>query len=255
MKDFFPQLHESQWNEPATYFISDLHLSDQTPAINESFYTFLAKVAPTADAIYILGDFLDAWVGDDSPAQFFHQLAEACQQASKQTSLYFLRGNRDFLFSDQLLKQCGIHRLKDPSTIELYNKRVAVCHGDHLCGKDISHLFLRCISQSRFFCALFLSFPLSVRLKIAGQLRGESTRRVLYEPLIKFNVTEHRVLKTLKRSKTDTLIHGHTHKPHHHTHSLGNRFVMGCWGETAIILRYNREHHATLLQWDPHFYF
>ena len=253
MKHSFPQLSLDHLNEAATYFVSDLHLSDQTPEINESFYTFLKTVAPAADAIYILGDFLDAWVGDDSPAHFFNPLAKACQQAAKQTSLYFLRGNRDFLLSDKLLKMCQIQRLEDPSTIELYRKRIAVCHGDHLCGKDIPHLFLRSISQSRFFRWLFLSLPLSLRLKIAGQLRNESTRRVLDEPLIKFNVTPYRVLRAFRKSQTDTLIHGHTHKPRHHTHSLGNRFVMGCWGKTAIILRYNKEHGVELLRWNPDF--
>jgi UDP-2,3-diacylglucosamine hydrolase len=256
MKHAFPQLGSEHLNGAATYFISDLHLSDQTPEINQAFYTFLETVAPKADAIYILGDFLDAWVGDDTPALFLETLITACQQAAQHTKLYFLRGNRDFLFSDKLLKACGISRLHDPSTITLYNKRIAVCHGDHLCGRDIAHLFLRGVSQLRFMRWLFVSLPLSARLKIAGQLRSESTRRILDEPLVKFDVTEGRVLKTFRKSKTDRLIHGHTHRPHHHTHTLpggkpADRFVMGCWGGTGIVLRHSKQGVSELLKWDP----
>lgn len=256
MKHPFPQLSSAHLSTHATYFISDLHLNDQTPEINASFYTFLETVAPHADAIYILGDFLDAWVGDDSPATFFPHMREACVKASEHTKLYFLRGNRDFLFSDKLLKFCHIQRLKDPSTITVYGKPLRVCHGDHLCGQDYPHLFLRAVSQTQFFRWLFLSMPLSLRLKIAGQLRGSSTRRILYEPLVKFDVTEGRIQRAFRKSKTDILIHGHTHKPKHHHHTLPNgqsadRYVMGCWSETGIILRCDPKEGCQLINWNP----
>jgi UDP-2,3-diacylglucosamine hydrolase len=255
MKQAFPQLAPEHLEQPATYFISDLHLSDRSPEITTSFLAFLTAVAPHADAIYILGDFLDAWVGDDTPADFFSTIAAACRKAAEQTKLYFLQGNRDFLFSDKLLAECDIQRLTDPSVITLYDERIAVCHGDHLCGRDFMHLFFRSIAQSRFFRWLFLSFSLQSRLKIAGQLRSEKHRQFLHPPLVKFDVTDGRVKKLFKKNRTKTVIHGHTHRPCHHKLLLrsGNnvsRWVLGAWGRCGVILRCDAQ-QKQLLKWDP----
>lgn len=257
MKETFPQLDSSHLAKPASYFISDLHLSDETPQINTAFYAFLEQVAPHADAIYILGDFLDAWVGDDTPAEFFADLEQACQQAAKHTSLYFLRGNRDFLFSNPLLARCHIKRLRDPDSINLYGKTIAVCHGDHLCGKDYAHLILRAVSKSPFFRFIFLSIPLKLRLKIAGTLRSENTQLIIPPYLAKYDVTDPRVRKTLKQAQSDVLIHGHVHRPATYQHTLksgktATRYVMGCWGKSGgVILRYGADHTVELLKWDP----
>jgi UDP-2,3-diacylglucosamine hydrolase len=256
MKQIIPQLDSNHLKEAATYFISDLHLSDKTPEINESFYTFLKSVAPHADAIYILGDFLDAWVGDDTPAQFLPKLITACQKASEHTNLYFMQGNRDFLLSDEGLNELCMTRLADPTVITLYGKLISLCHGDHLCGRDIAHLIFRSVAQSFFFRNLFLSFSLSLRLKIAGQLRSEKHRQILHPPLVKYDVTKNRLQKIFEKNKTDTLIHGHTHRPRHHKHHLksgkeSHRWVLGAWDKTAVILRYTRNHFIELLRWDP----
>lgn len=255
MKPCLPQLTPEHLATAASYFISDLHLSDETPEINASFYAFLQQVAPKADAIYILGDFLDAWIGDDTPARFLPKLITACQEAAQHTPLYFLPGNRDFLLSDTLLRQAHIQRLSDPSLITLYNQMTVVCHGDHLCGRDYAHLCFRLLSQSRFFRWLFLSLPISLRLKIAGQLRSEKHQQFLHPPLVKFDVTFGRIKRLFRQYKTNRLIHGHTHRPYHHKHPLqpgqnADRWVLGAWGKTGIILRAD-SHSWQLLHWNP----
>lgn len=242
MKPIFPQLRSEHLLERASYFISDLHLSDNTPHINHRFEAFLQTVAPHADAIYILGDFLDAWIGDDTPAQFLPSLIKACQQAAQHTPLYFLPGNRDFLVSNNLLKQCQMTRLTDPCTIDLYSETVALCHGDHLCGEDKKHLLFRRICRTRWIQKLFLRLPLHVRLQVAQELqRGEQPATVTYD------ATENKVLKAF--GKTHTLIHGHTHLPNHHIHNKGDRFVLGCWGEGGVVLRCDPTGSKQLLNW------
>ena len=254
MKHHFPQLTTAQLDEPATYFISDLHLNDDAPHITQLFIDFMVATAPKADAIYILGDFLDAWVGDDTPAAFLESVIDACTDASKHTSLYFLRGNRDFLVTDALLSKLSLQRIKDPSGHIIYGTPVILCHGDHLCGQDKAHQLLRRVSLSKTICSIFLSLPLSFRLKIAQKLRSENIDPYLPDTEGRFDVTTDCVQRCFEKLNTSRLIHGHTHSPQVHLHDspatgAAKRYVLGCWGHTATILRWEAAGKPELLDW------
>src|SRR3990167_6838922 len=119
---------------PHTLFISDLHLQEETPATTQAFFHFMEKQAATADALYILGDFFEAWIGDDDDTSFHSQLIDSIKKlVDQRVPVYFMHGNRDFLIGQRFAEKSGVTLLPDPTVIELYGQSILLTHGDVLC--------------------------------------------------------------------------------------------------------------------------
>jgi len=235
----------------ATYFISDLHLSSKRPHLSELFLSFLEKDAKKADALYILGDLFEVWLGDDNRDPHHIRIIEALAEFSKSgIPLYFMHGNRDFLIGEQFSLESQCTLLADPTIIELYGTRVLLTHGDLLCTLDYQYQRFRKFVRHPFIKKLFLHLPLSWRQKIANFLRRESAARETniapnHYLQRKWDVTTEAVYDMLRKHKAFTLIHGHTHKPGIHNFILDNqparRMVLGDWHETGSVLVYSSE--------------
>ena len=122
----------------ATLFISDLHLEADRPEIGEQFLAFLAGPAREADALYILGDLFEAWVGDDDPSPYYAGMKDALRELTGSgVPVYFMHGNRDFMIGERFAEETGVTLLPDPYLVELHGEKVLLSHGDYLCTDDV----------------------------------------------------------------------------------------------------------------------
>lgn len=226
----------------STYFIADLHLSATRPEINELFVDFLERTAGHCDALYILGDLFDYWIGDDDLNDFHLQIIQALKQFTDAgTPCYFIAGNRDFLIGKGFSQLSGVTLLPEHHVIQLYGVPVLLLHGDTLCTFDVSYQRFRRIIRHPWLLKLASALPLSWRRAIAHKLRSSSkTQRTLTsEQLAKMDVNPAAVEAAFKQFHVDTIIHGHTHKPRIHQHDGGERIVLGDWYEQGSCLEVN----------------
>jgi len=206
-----------------TLFISDLHLSPENPAMTNCFVRFLAREAPRADALYILGDLFEAWVGDDVDDSFTRTVVNNLKNWPK--PLYLMQGNRDFLLGEVFAQKTNAKLLPDPTVIDLYGISMLVSHGDLLCTEDKSYLRFRKIVRMAWLQKLFLLLPLKFRLNIAEKLRAQSSSHVkTLSPEI-MDVTPKAVSDWLELYKVSRIIHGHTHRPA----IMPDRIVLSMW--------------------------
>ncbi|BEH99922.1 UDP-2,3-diacylglucosamine diphosphatase [Edwardsiella ictaluri] len=227
----------------ATLFIADLHLSQQEPAITAGFLRFLAEEAPKAEALYILGDFFDYWIGDDDPQPLHRQVAGALRQLSDNgVPCYFICGNRDFLLGKSYAKRCGMTLLPDEQIITLYGQPILLLHGDTLCSDDRDYLRYRRRVHNPLLQWLFRRLPLRLRLKIAVGMRQQSQRSNSAKAMTIMDVNQETVCATLRRHGVQRMIHGHTHRPALHHFSLDDgrcalRAVLGAWHTHGSMIR------------------
>lgn len=237
---------------PHTLFISDLHLSEAYPETAALFFQFLKTRAKDADALYILGDFFEVWVGDDDRSAFNEQIKTALRDYTNSgTPTYFMHGNRDFLIRKRFAKETGITLLKEPSVIDLYGERILLLHGDSLCTLDERHQKSRKTMHNRFYQTMVLLLPLKVRQHYGNRFRSASKERKTHLPDNIMDVTPEEVLRVMQAAETNTLIHGHTHRPAIHELTINNnaakRIVLGAWHNKGTYLQYNQDGNAVLL--------
>jgi UDP-2,3-diacylglucosamine hydrolase len=227
----------------ATLFISDLHLDAERPAITELFGRFIDGEAASADALYILGDLFEAWVGDDDPSAAGAFVANKLRGLRETgVPVYFMRGNRDFLLGDDFAARAGITILPDPSVVLLHGTPTLLMHGDTLCSDDVAYQQFRAQTRDPDWQRQFLAQPLATRLAFAQQARAASKA---HQSGLKAqgamdaitDVNPATVEATLARFGIATLIHGHTHRPAVHAHEGGTRIVLGDWYEQGSVLR------------------
>lgn len=227
-----------------TLFISDLHLDAERPAITGLFGKFLDGEARDAQALYILGDLFEAWVGDDDPSElgaFVADKLHALRDAG--VPVYFIRGNRDFLIGDAYAKRAGMTVLPDPAVVMLDGEPTLILHGDLLCTDDMAYQQFRTQTREPRWQQQFLSQPLAARLAFAAQARAASKAR--YGELVSAGMAEAigdvapaSVQAWFKRYGIRRMIHGHTHRPAIHDEGDGNtRVVLGDWYEQGSVLR------------------
>ena len=227
-----------------TLFVSDLHLDPERPAITELFGRFLDGEARDADALYILGDLFEAWVGDDDPSEagtFVAARLKALADAGVPT--YFIRGNRDFLLGDAYAKRAGMTILPDPAVILLQGEPTLILHGDLLCSDDTAYQQFRTQTRDPRWQAQFLAQPLAARLAFAAQARAASKAR--YGELQASgqsetitDVSPATVREWFARYGVRRMIHGHTHRPAIHDEGDGaTRIVLGDWYQQGSVLR------------------
>ena len=218
-----------------TLFISDLHLDPSEPAITQAFKDTLAGPAKQADALYILGDLFEAWIGDGDNSPFNRDIIAALHDFTENTKIptYFMRGNRDFLIGNNFAKQTGITLLEDPTLITLYGKRVLLLHGDSLCTLDTHYQAFRKKREGLLFKFITHATPLFLRRKIAQKMRERSKQHQRNIADTIMDVSPREVERFFKEYNADIMIHGHTHKPAIHDN---HRIVLGAWHETASML-------------------
>ena len=227
-----------------TLFIADLHLSEQEPAITAGFLRFLAGEARRADALYILGDLFEAWIGDDDPQPLHAEIAAALKGLSASgVPCYFIHGNRDFLLGRRFARASGMTLLPEEQVLDLYGRRVLIMHGDTLCTDDEGYQRFRKKVRNPLIQKIFLALPLRLRLKIAGKMRADSQQANQQKSLAIMDVNPQAVTAAMQRHQVRWLIHGHTHRPAIHTLALlggdAHRAVLGAWHQEGSMVAVN----------------
>lgn len=231
----------------ATLLVSDLHLDPARPHITRLFAGFLAGEARGADALYILGDLFEAWVGDDDPSETGRVVADGLAAlAGSGVRVHFMHGNRDFLLGADYARRAGMQLLEDPTVVDLHGRRALLMHGDTLCTDDLAYQQFRAQTRDPAWQAQFLAQPLDARLAFARQARAASQARQgeLQEAGTMETITDvapDAVGDAYRLHGVDLLIHGHTHRPGVHEVDVDGRactrVVLGDWYEQGSILR------------------
>lgn len=218
-----------------SYFISDLHLGPDLPRVTAGFLALLEQ-ARGADALYVLGDLFEAWVGDDHRDDYNSRVLAAFRAlADSGTRLYFVHGNRDFLLGAGFAEATGGTLLPDSEVIDLYGQPVLVMHGDQLCTLDEKYMAFRAQSRDPAWQATMLANPLEQRLMIAQMWRMQSKANNANKPENIMDVTPAEAERVLRESGAGVLLHGHTHRPQVHELAVdgrpARRVVLGDWRE------------------------
>ena len=224
-------------------FLSDLHLTEATPRTFAAWADYMRRSA--ADAIFILGDLFEAWVGDDvRHSGFDARCAEVLAESARRRPVHFMVGNRDFLLGDEMLAACGLRGLADPTVLEAFGTRVLLAHGDALCLSDKPYLGLRAIVRNPAWQRDFLARPLEERRAAARALRAESEDHKAAQGTW-HDVDREAAVVALDAARAGTLVHGHTHRPGDERWSDAHeRRVLGDWD-----LDDERAPRAAILRW------
>jgi UDP-2,3-diacylglucosamine hydrolase len=222
-------------------FISDLHLCSDRPETIRAFQHFIEVAARGANALYILGDLFEHWVGDDDVTPLSTLVAEALAQlAERGTAVHFMPGNRDFLLGDDYAKRAHLKRLADPTLITLNGQSVLLSHGDMLCTDDHAYQQFRHQVRDPLWQQSFLTRPLPERTQIAAEMRRQSALANAGKPAQIMDVNPEAVARLLRDHGYPVLIHGHTHRPAHHLHVVDQhnceRWVLSDWHADAPYL-------------------
>jgi UDP-2,3-diacylglucosamine hydrolase len=221
-------------------FISDLHLSDESPALLERFKHFIQEDAKDASELYILGDLFEAWVGDDDNSHTANTVALLLRNLSSNGCVIeYIHGNRDFLLGHNYANRCGMRLRSDPYPLTLDRYRLLLCHGDMLCTQDNEYQRFRSIAQNPWVQRLFLALPRFLRERIGGQLRKASLHagKGKHESIMDVSIAA--VDSMMGTARADVLIHGHTHRPDTHQYSNYTRYVLGAWDINPVYLKYD----------------
>jgi len=206
-------------------FISDLHLAEERPEANERFVDFLEGKARAADALYILGDFFEYWIGDDDLGQPFNAVIAGLLQGVSRSgvALHFMHGNRDFLVGQGFCETTGARLLDDPTVLELQGEKTLLMHGDTLCTDDLDYQAWRRTARSSAWQQQFLAKPLPERRHAVLGMREKSKQVVEAKPAEIMDVNDGAVREALERHGVRRLIHGHTHRAGRHRLEVGGR--------------------------------
>lgn len=218
-------------------FVSDLHLDAAHPATVQAFADYLA--ATPADAVFLLGDVFEVWVGDDAidePGSFEGRCCELLQSAARRTTLFFLHGNRDFLVGQGFAQRCGLTLLDDPTVLDFLGQRWLLSHGDALCLDDVDYQRFRAVARDPRWQAQLLARPLAERRAQGRSARAESESRKQSATAVYADVDTAAACAWLEAARAPALIHGHTHLPADHVlraadagHPALTRHVLTDW--------------------------
>ncbi|AIY41459.1 UDP-2,3-diacylglucosamine diphosphatase [Collimonas arenae] len=225
-------------NPPAAtvaLFISDLHLQTAHPRTTQAFLDFLQVQAKAVQQLYLLGDLFEYWAGDDDlETPYNHEIAEAIRQVSNGgVQVFWVAGNRDFLVGDSFAQAAALTILPDPSVITVAGRRLTVAHGDAQCTDDLAYMAFRQQVRQPQWQAQFLALPLEQRKTIIAGVRKESQQEQRHKSMEIMDVNAEAVNALFDATGTDTLIHGHTHRPARHQTSIEGgtrtRYVLPDW--------------------------
>ena len=230
-----------------TLFIADLHLDASRPQITQLFEDFLAsEEARGADAVYILGDLVEAWIGDDDDAELPGRIATASRALHDAgVPVFFMVGNRDFLLGEAFARRAGFTLLDDGTVQDLYGRPTLLMHGDVLCTDDIAYQTVRQQVRTPAWKAQILAMPLDARRAFAAKAREDSRAHTGATMETIMDVNADAVAEAMRHAGVTRLIHGHTHRPAVHRFDLdgqpAERIVLGDWYEQGSVLRVTPE--------------
>ncbi len=234
-----------------TAFISDLHLTPERPAIIQTFLSFLQTMAQAhedtrIDALYILGDLFEAWIGDDASIPLYQPILTQLAQFTQIIPTYFMHGNRDFLIGKLFSQSTGITLLEDPCIIHLYDKKILLSHGDIFCSDDREYQQFRTMVRNTTWQQQFLQKPIAERLAIAQSLRQESHQQKQQKSTEIMDVNTQTVAQYMTQYQVQRLIHGHTHRPADHNEKDYQRLVLGEWYKQGNYLLFSANTHQRI---------
>lgn len=229
----------------STLFVSDLHLDAAWPHAIAQFLGFLESTAPSAEALYVLGDLFEAWIGDDDPDPQRARVCAGLQRlAQRGIPCYVMHGNRDFLLQSGFESRTGCQLLHDPTVIDLYGEPVLLTHGDALCTRDRAYQHLRAIVRRPRWQRRFLRLSVATRRALAEAARAGSREHTGMQSGEIMDVSEEAVAAAMRACGTRLLVHGHTHRPAIHELTLdgatAHRIVLGAWYEQGSCLVWDR---------------
>ena len=229
-------------------FVSDLHLEAAAPDAVEQFLAFMRTKAASAEALYILGDLFEVWVGDDDPDPAKGRVCEGLRTLTTSgVGCFILHGNRDFLIGREFCRRTGSRLLADPVVVDLDGERVLLTHGDALCTDDHSYQELRSAVRTPEWQRRFLALSLADRELIANQARAGSKEHVSKTVPNIMDVNEDAVSTAYRATRVRRIIHGHTHRPGVHDTSIegesAQRMVLGAWYEQGSYILYDKGHY------------
>lgn len=224
-----------------TLFISDLHLEDEAPERTDWLLAFLSGPARECRALYILGDLFEFWIGDDALTETARRVASATSTLrGRGVPVYFLHGNRDFLVSEDYASMAGLELLPETRVIGLYGTPTLILHGDTLCTDDIDYQAFRQQVRNPDWQRTMLALPVAERLNLARQARMASQGHTGTVPMDIMDVNPGAVLDAFRAQNVIRMIHGHTHRPAHHTVDLdgasAERIVLADWYDAGSYL-------------------
>ena len=218
-------------------FISDLHLSENTPSVTEGFFEFLKTAAQELSHLYILGDLFEAWVGDDNDSELATNVMQEINHATRNgLEIFFIHGNRDFLCGQKFAEQSNLTLLPDPFFLNFFDQKIALSHGDNFCTEDLEYIKFKKEVRSEKWQQEFLQKPLDDRLNIASNMRDASQKNNSNKDISIMDVTPNAIQEFFAEHRIDLLIHGHTHRPNTHQINSGTRIVLGDWHKTGWCL-------------------
>ena len=224
-------------------FVSDLHIDAGRPHVLKGLQRLVEAEAPAADALYILGDLAEVWIGDDDNSETADALRQTLSRAADLCPLRIMHGNRDFLLGSRFASEVGGELIDDPHVAEIDGRRVLLAHGDALCTEDTAYQFARRLFRSAAWQRDMLAKSLDERRGIARQMRRESKAANANKAENIMDVTPAEVVALMQRTGCATLIHGHTHRPGVHDVPLedgvGTRYVLGDWDRCGWFIRFN----------------
>jgi len=231
----------------ATLFISDLHLEDKRPEITGLLFSFLRNTASDSEALYILGDLFEFWIGDDFLSQTASEVAGELKQLSDGgVPVYFQHGNRDFLLGENYAAKSGMQLLPEQLTVDLYGRPTLLLHGDSLCTDDVEYQAFRVQARNPAFQAMFLAQSVEKRLEMAASARDASKQHTGNVDMAIMDVNETTVRQAFSQSGNRYMIHGHTHRPAVHEHKLEDgtkceRIVLADWYNSGSFLQVDEQ--------------
>ncbi len=236
----------------STYFISDLHLEASRPHATHAFETFLREIETDAKALYILGDFVEAWIGDDDNSYYHQKLKTLLRKfVAKGIHIFLLHGNRDFLIGERFCRETGVTLVQENTCIDLHGTNALLLHGDSLCTGDSDYQAFREKVRNPAWQRKMLRYPLFIRKLIASYMRYKSRKANSGKPENIMDVSEQAVVEAFKSHQIKLMIHGHTHRPNRHTYHINNeeheRIVLGDWEQFVWYLKVN-ERDTSLLK-------
>ncbi len=225
-----------------TLFVSDLHLAPERPHIVEQFLDFAGRIAKDADAVYVLGDLFEYWIGDDADEPLNGTIEDAVRKLAREgVPVFFMQGNRDVLLGHAFAQRCGARLIADPTLITLYGTPTLLLHGDTLCTRDREYQQFRTYARDPANQAKLLALPVEERRKkINGWLQASRRRKGAKTDEI-MDVSSDAVDEALRTYGYPRMIHGHTHRPARHVHVVDShaceRWVLADWYECGAYLQ------------------
>jgi len=211
--------------------ISDLHLTNVEGDKVNFFNKFCEDHASKADQLFILGDLFNTWLGDDVSLTSHQAIISTLKELTKETQVFVMVGNRDFLLSQSFEAETGCILINEPYELEHNSKRFLLIHGDSLCTDDINYQKLKKVLRNPLVQFIFLHLSKNIRLKLTGQLRKKSIKAQSYKSSKIMDVNQQATDLLMSKYPGHDLIHGHTHRQKTHTMKNYTRYVLGDWSQ------------------------